>query len=69
MFSIVDKEYAEKKDVPEFHPGQLNETYAKTWYHSFSDDEKSLLDCTHFGFHCRIIGHRSSVSAGGSLDP
>ena len=39
-FSIVDKEYAEKKDVPEFHPGQLNETYAKTWYHSFSDDEK-----------------------------
>tara|TARA_B100001123_G_scaffold196803_1_gene224130 strand:+ start:45 stop:1238 length:1194 start_codon:yes stop_codon:yes gene_type:complete len=38
--SIVDKEYAEKKDVPEFHPGSLNETYAKTWYHSFSDDEK-----------------------------
>ena len=42
MLNIVDKEYADRKDVPEFHPGRLWDEYSQTWYENFSDDEKQI---------------------------
>jgi len=43
MLNIVDKEYVDRKDVPEFHPGGLwRGEYSKTWYENFSDDEKDV---------------------------
>ena len=32
MLNIVDKEYADRNDVPEFHPGSWYSEYSKTWY-------------------------------------
>ena len=42
MLNIVDKEYADRNDVPEFHPGSWYSEYSKTWYDNFSDDEKNV---------------------------